>query len=318
MVKFLKRLLFVFLFLLFLAVIASSFLIFRLKISVPDVIRGTGQNIVVRDIPYKSVDGRELKLDIHMPHKKIFSAAPAIFMFHGGSWDSGGKELEQDEVLDALLSFGAAVISVEYRLTDSVTIFPAHIEDCADSVRFMDAHADEYGLDNRRFCVLGASAGGQLALLLALAGENYASDSSDIGAALPITCAVSLCGPTDFLNLEGYTEEERAEVDELLMNLFGGSAEEKYELYAEASPISHVRPGACPIFIAHGTRDRIVPFFQAESFYRAAKENHMNITFIPVENADHKFRAEDGVVTPPVEEVLREMAFFLLRHLIFA
>lgn len=318
MVKFLKCLLFVFLFLLFLALIASSFLIFRLKISVPDVIRGTGQNIVVRDIAYKSVDGRELKLDIHMPHKKIFSAAPAIFMFHGGSWDSGGKELEQDEVLDALLSFGAAVISVEYRLTDSTTIFPAHIEDCADSIRFMDLNAGEYGIDNNRFCVMGASAGGQLALLLALAGENYSSDTQNIGVPLPIKCAVSLCGPTDFVNLEGYTDEERAEVDELLMNLFGGSKEEKYDLYVEASPINHVRADACPIFIAHGMKDNIVRFSQAENFYQAAKENHMDITFIPVENADHKFRAVDGVVTPPVEEILREMAFFLLRHLIFA
>lgn len=318
MVKAIKRILLVFSFLILLLVITSVVIILRLKISVPDVINNTELNNVLRDISYKEIDGRELKLDIYMPRNKIFTSAPAIFMFHGGSWDSGGKELEQDEVIESLLSFGVAIISVEYRLTDSTTIFPAHIEDCADSIRFMNLHAVEYGIDHLRFCVMGASAGGQLALLLALAGENYSSDSQNIDVPLPIKCAVSLCGPTDFINLGGYTDEERAEVNELLINLFGGSVEEKYDLYAEASPINYVRSDACPIFIAHGMKDNIVQFSQAESFYEASKMNNMKITYVPVQNAGHKFQAVDGVVTPSIEEVLQKLSVFLLRYLIFA
>lgn len=157
---------------------------------------------------------------------------------------------------------------------------------------------------------MGASGGGQLALLLALAGENYSA-----GGPLPVKCAVSLCGSTDFLNLQGYNEAERAEVDRLLMNLFGGSAQEKRELYAEASPINHVRQDACPIFLAHGTKDNIVQFLQAENFYEAAKKHKMNITYVPVQNADHKFRPVDGELDPPIEDVLKKLSVFLIRYL---
>lgn len=300
------------------SVIVSVFLILRLKISVPDAIGQTKQDTVLRDITYKTADGRNLRLDIYMPIKKIFTSAPAIFVFHGGSWDSGSKDLDEDEVTRTLLSFGAAIVSVEYRLTDSETVFPAHIEDCADSVRFMALHAAEYGIDGDRMCVMGASAGGQLALLLALAGENYSADKTAVGEPLPIQCAVSLCGPTDFVNLEGYNDEECAEVTELLENLFGGSVKEKYELYAEASPINHIRHDACPIFLAHGMKDNIVQFTQAETFYKAAKKQKMNITYVPVQNADHKFRAVGGEITPSIEEILQKLSVFLVLNLIFA
>lgn len=301
---------------LILLIVIVAFIIY-LKLDITDIISNKIMDEIILDTPYKTIDNRQLSLDIHKPRRIIFTKSPVVFMFHGGSWDSGNKTLKDDDVLSYLLDYGITVVCVEYRLTDSETIFPAHVDDCADAIRFIADNAKLYGVDNSRFCVLGASAGGQLSLLLALAGSEYGNVEQN-DSKLPIRCAVSLCGPTDFLNLEGYGEEERKQVNELLLNLFGGAVSEKEELYKEASPINRLRRDAPPIFLAHGKADPVVQFVQAETFYNAATEIRMNITYVPVENANHKFQpVGDEPISPSIDEILKKLTIFLVKYLIF-
>ena len=49
--------------------------------------------------------------------------------------------------------------------------YPAQIEDCKGAVRFLRAHAEEYGIDPERIACSGTSAGAHLAILLAVTGD---------------------------------------------------------------------------------------------------------------------------------------------------
>lgn len=271
------------------------------------------------DVVYKVVDDRELKLDIYYPRKKVFTKAPVIFYFHGGGWNSGDKALKANEAIDAILDYGIALVSVEYRLTDENNTYPAQVDDSADAVRYIAKNAGAYGFDKNRFCVLGASAGGHISLLLLLDGARYGSDPELADTPFRVKCGVALCAPTDFLNLDVYENpDDRQEAAELLVELFGGTEEAMPEVYKDASPIYHVNSAAPPLFMVHGTRDAVVPYAQAQAFFEAAQKAGMKIKFVKVENGTHKLKPADGTVTnPSLDEVLGELTAFLIRKLIF-
>jgi len=69
-----------------------------------------------------------------------------------------------------LLDRGYAVASVGYRLTDTATA-PAQINDCAAAIRFLRGNADRFGIDADHIGVWGASAGGNLALLIGVGAD---------------------------------------------------------------------------------------------------------------------------------------------------
>ncbi len=297
--------------------VLTLFVVFA-KINLPGLFKKETENKIDIDVVYKTVGDKDLKLDIYYPTKKIFTKAPVIFSFHGGSWESGDKKIKEDDILKSVRSYGIMLVSVEYRLTDEETHYPAHLDDSADAVRFMAKNAKDYGADPKRFCVFGASAGGQISLMLLLKGADYGSDEALESTPFRVKCGVALCAPTDFLNIDMYENpEDQQEAAELLERLFGGTKEELPEVYKDASPINHVNKKAPPLFMSHGTKDPVVPYEQASTFYEAAKKAKMKIEFIPVENGNHKFKPADGTVTSPtVDETLDKMIRFLIYKLV--
>jgi acetyl esterase/lipase len=65
-----------------------------------------------------------------------------------------------------LTQHGYAVASFDYRLSGEAK-FPAQIHDCKGAIRFLRAHASDYGYKPDCMAASGASAGGHLAALVA-------------------------------------------------------------------------------------------------------------------------------------------------------
>ena len=63
------------------------------------------------------------------------------------------------------------VVTVEYRLAPE-TRFPGSLEDNYAALKWVYAHASEFGGDPRRIAVMGESAGGGHAAMLAIAARD--------------------------------------------------------------------------------------------------------------------------------------------------
>lgn len=270
------------------------------------------------NIIYKETESGPLKLDIYMPNRKLSPKIPVLVYFHGGSWNSGSKRLKDSdlEIFDVFLEAGFALVSVDYRLTNVTNKFPVHLDDGADSIRWIIKNAETYGLNQNKVNLLGASAGGQMVLMLGMAGDQFGD--VDDPTEFKIRSLIDLCGPTDFTDLSDYTPEARKDIDALLLEFFGDTVENMPDQYRLASPMFSIYKDAPPIFMAHGRSDDIIPIGQAEKFYKKAVSVNADVTFVSVENVNHAFQAMGGKEPdPPIKDVLIDMAKFLLMHNIF-
>jgi acetyl esterase/lipase len=88
-----------------------------------------------------------------------------VVFIHGGNWDSGSKNI-YTFIGRRLAKQGVVAVIINYRLAPQVQV-GAMAEDCARAVRWTVQHIAEYGGDPQRVFLMGHSAGGGVAALLA-------------------------------------------------------------------------------------------------------------------------------------------------------
>ena len=91
---------------------------------------------------------------------------PAVLWIHGGGLCVGTPQIEAVLSADMAREVGAVVVSPDYRLAPEHP-FPAALDDCMATLKWMTEHADELGIDGDRIAVHGVSAGGGLAAAVA-------------------------------------------------------------------------------------------------------------------------------------------------------
>jgi acetyl esterase len=92
---------------------------------------------------------------------------PVVLNFHGGGFALGSSRQGDWICTTVAADLDAVVVSVDYRLAPTHR-FPAAVEDCYDALLWTAAHADELGGDAERIGVMGDSAGGNLAAVVAI------------------------------------------------------------------------------------------------------------------------------------------------------
>ena len=96
---------------------------------------------------------------------------PAILHLHGGGFVAGGAEASLWRTQALARDTGALVVSVEYRLAPE-TPFPGALADTYAALAWLNASAAELGVDRARIALVGDSAGGGHAAMLALATRD--------------------------------------------------------------------------------------------------------------------------------------------------
>jgi acetyl esterase/lipase len=123
------------------------------------------------DVPYVAAatpgfDAKYNLLDVYAPKKAGPAGGyPVVLFIHGGSWNSGDKNF-YSFVGRRLAKQGVVGVVVSYRLSPQVHV-PEQADDCARALAWTVAHIRTYGGDPARVFVMGHSAGGGLAALLA-------------------------------------------------------------------------------------------------------------------------------------------------------
>lgn len=244
---------------------------------------------VLKDIEYANVDGVSVKLDLYLPSEPKPQASspkpPLLVWIHGGGWRYGDKA---DCPLRWLVGKGYAVASINYRLSDVAT-FPAGVHDCKGAIRWLRAHADEYGYDAKRIGISGGSAGGHLVALLGATSDVKELEGDVAGhtdQSSRVQAVVDFFGPTDFPKL---AEQGHPEFTTSLVALWLGTpiSRRGNAVAKLASPIYHVTPDDAPVLIIQGTKDDLVMTEQSTTFHEACKKAGVDSTIEIIEGAGH-------------------------------
>lgn len=215
---------------------------------------------ILPDIVYGTGDGVELKLDLARPitDKLVGPAgAPCIVVIHGGAWRMGDKAGHHGEIL-RFADEGFVSATIQYRFAPRYK-FPAQVEDVKCAIRFLRAHASDYGIDPDRIGAVGFSAGAHLSMMLAtLDADEFAGTGGWPDQSSKVQAAVSFYGPTLFT-----ADDMPPRTEPLVLDFLGGTMDEVLEAYKNASPVTHVDAGDPPMLLFQGTDDPLVPFTQA-------------------------------------------------------
>ena len=122
-------------------------------------------------VEVREVWAGEIRLRAHVPRGGVASGRPLVLAFHGGGWCWGSPEQSRWVAGRIAARTGAVVVAPAYRLAPEHP-YPAAVEDCWTALGWVVAHAVELGCDADRIAVLGDSAGGTLAAVMALRARD--------------------------------------------------------------------------------------------------------------------------------------------------
>jgi acetyl esterase/lipase len=167
---------------------------------------------------------------------------PVAIVFHGGCWAAELEAMDPRAIaIDnmrpmaaALTEAGIATWNVEYRRLGSGGGWPATFQDAARAADFVRTLAAQHRLDLTRVVATGHSAGGQLAMWLAM--RHRLPISSELHAANPLKIAgvVNLDGPVDPARM--HPLQERVCGRAVITELMGGAPEDQPARYRHTTP----------------------------------------------------------------------------------
>ena len=202
----------------------------------------------VADIAYVATtapdfDTKNHRLDIYQP-KPTAAPRPVVLFIHGGSWNSGSKDnLLYRAIGRRLAKQGFVGVVISYRLSPQALV-PTQADDCARALAWTVAHIAEYGGNPARIVLMGHSAGGGLAALLATGSDTLLAKHG-----LPSTAAhaVLLDDPAG-LDMLTYLQKQEYEGDAQYLVPFTRNP----AVWRQSSALYHVRAGAPPYSIYIG------------------------------------------------------------------
>lgn len=258
--------------------------------------------VTVREgITYADRGGEELKLDLYLP---AVDEPPLVVYVHGGGWVAETRSNVPEPERYAA-EWGVAIASVSYRLQevleDELTemfdpsnptprgMFPDHFVDVKAGIRWLRAHADEYGYDAEAIAAWGASAGGHLALLAGVV-ENVADLGDAYAGELGRTVAPGESGAVQaVVSWYGVADIELAADggDGLMALLMGGPYSEYPERYNQASPVAHVTGESPPTLLMHGREDEVVSVEQSRRLFDALADAGVDAVRYELHDLNH-------------------------------
>lgn len=215
--------------------------------------------VMEKNIVYGTGGDVDLKLDLARPERGTGPFPALVFLF-GGSFKTGSKANWLFEMRKAA-ERGYVAIAINYRLTSEYTDdgkpkypFPAQVHDGKCAIRWLRANAGTYAIDPNRIGVVGAGAGGNLALMVGLtdSSDGLEGDCGDTGISSRVQAIVNIAGSTDMWL---YYQLHPIDTKDLL----GGTPEQMPERYRAASPLTYVSQDDPPVLSICGTVDFMFP-----------------------------------------------------------
>jgi acetyl esterase/lipase len=250
-----------------------------------------------KDIPYLSASDSlpEKTLNVFKPKKA--QEAPVLLFIHGGSWNSGNKEI-YNFLGTRFAKKGVVTVIMDYPLSPDYQVQSMALAS-AQAVNWMHESIEDYGGSKKRIFVSGHSAGGHLASLIAVNDRYF----DLLGVANPIKGAVLIDAAG--LDMKWFLEQMKYEPGTSYNIPFTDSP----EVWEETSPIYHLDSEDPPLLIMLGGRTLPGITLTTERFMEAYKEIEPTPHYIFQPRKKHKGMIVQFIYTP--NKVYREILKFM-------
>ena len=237
-----------------------------------------------KDVPYLP-EGRKEMADLYMPSAIPEGARlPAVLIIHGGGFNDGDKTKSREINIGTNLALnGYLAMSINYKLrkAQGQVTWPQNVQDCKSAVRWLRANAERLHVDPDRIGVIGGSAGGNLAGMVAMTRPEDGLEPQGVLDGYPsgVRCAVIMYGAVDLMNLHDF-------------KMFNKTRAEDPDVYKKASPITYARADTPPILILHGTADKVVDVSQSRTLDKVLTTAGSPHELMIIPDAPHTFELQ--------------------------
>jgi acetyl esterase/lipase len=253
---------------------------------------------VLPDVVYGHKDGMALTFDVVKPAKPN---GTGVLWIQSGGWYSNWVDPKGwPAVTKPFLDKGFTVFIVRHGSAPKYAV-PDAVEDVRRSVRFIRMKAKDFEVDPERLGVMGGSAGGHLALMLATAGDDGDPKAKDEVLKQPdrVAAAVALYPPTDISTWVTDPPEAIKKIPALKPPLTFDA-----KLAPDLSPLLKVTEKAAPALLIHGDKDELVPIEHSRKMQEAMDKAKVACKLVVVEGAGHGFSEKQNqeIVAPATFE----------------
>ena len=275
--------------------------------------QGGFYEFVVKDIVYRRDGGKERLARLYQPAGT--GPFPAVLQVHGGAWNNKDRTDGQNIAL-RLAEGGIVVLSIDFRNAPEAP-YPASLQDINYGIRWLKAHAREFGSNAGQVGAYGTSSGGHQILLAAIRPDDprYRALPLKEAPGMDAKLAFVISGWGVLFPLERY-KIAKAKGDEELVKghdrFFGNE-----DAQIEATPALIIERGEKvylpPALVFQGTKDQWTPPELAERFAADYRKAGGSVDLLLLDGARHTFLNEHPF-EPNSVKALETMVAFIKEH----
>jgi acetyl esterase/lipase len=252
----------------------------------------TIQNVVYSTPALAGGKTASLKMDLLIPQST--RKRTLVLYVPGGGFVMASKEAALN-LRTYVAEAGFVVASVEYRTSRNGANYRDGVEDIKAAIRYLRAHARDYGIDAGTVAVWGESAGGYLAAMVGVTNGNSAFDpGADQMPRSDVQGVIVDFGASDIgkiaADYDAATQQAMA-TNEGLVRYIGKAADtnsiDREIASTAANPLTYIQANAPPFLIFHGNQDRMVSPSQTLILHQALVAAGVQSTRYVVDGAGH-------------------------------
>jgi acetyl esterase/lipase len=235
-----------------------------------------------------------LKLDLQVP--KTAGKKPLVVYITGGGFAIDDKTANLNQ-RTYIADQNYVVASIEYRTVPEGATYKQSVTDVKSAIRYLRAHADQYGIDASKVAVWGQSAGGYLASMAGVTdGDSQFVSGDNLNESSDVQAVVDEFGPSDISKVAAdydtaAQQGNYAPGNTLAQFVFGSgtklSVEDDPSVEELSDPITHVTTSAPPFILLQGSKDQLVSPSQTLILFNALRAKGVDATRYVLTGANH-------------------------------
>lgn len=244
----------------------------------------------VSDIAFAHVAGpggqaRDLKLDILAPAAP--GKYPLVVYITGGGFVIAPKENALN-LRTFVAEHGFVVASIQYRTAMDGANYRDGITDVKSAIRYLRAHAADYGIDPARVAVWGESAGGYLSAMVGVTnGVKDFENGDNLDQSSAVQAVVDKFGTADTANLAEDFNPEMAGMAAPMSPIGRYMADGGTAFPPASNPLTYIDHADPPFLIFHGSQDRLVSPSQTLRLHNALRAAGVDSRRYVLDGAGH-------------------------------